>query len=93
MNGKGGMNNEEFEPYIDNSIVPLFPNLRTCQGSVSCSRLTVVVVEIGGTSSTSVASGVFMLLPIWSQTFFRNGDCPYGIFYGDPHMITGILVW
>jgi hypothetical protein len=27
MNGKGGMNNKEFERYIDNSIVPLFPNL------------------------------------------------------------------
>jgi hypothetical protein len=27
MNGKGGMNNEEFEHYTDNSIVPLFPDL------------------------------------------------------------------
>jgi hypothetical protein len=27
MNGKGGMNNEEFERYIDNSILPLFSNL------------------------------------------------------------------
>jgi hypothetical protein len=27
MNGKGGMNNKEFECYVDNSIVPLFPNL------------------------------------------------------------------
>jgi hypothetical protein len=23
---------------------------------------------------------VYMLLPIWSQTLFRNGDCPYGFF-------------
>ncbi len=27
MNGKGGMGNEEFECYIYNSIVPLFPDL------------------------------------------------------------------
>jgi hypothetical protein len=27
MNGKGSMNNEEFEHYIDSSIVPLFPDL------------------------------------------------------------------
>jgi hypothetical protein len=32
MNGKGGMNNEEFEHYIDNSIVPLFPNLENTLG-------------------------------------------------------------
>jgi hypothetical protein len=27
MNKKGGMNDNEFKKYIDNSIVPLFPNL------------------------------------------------------------------
>ena len=27
MNEKGGMNNEEFERYVDNSIVPLFSDL------------------------------------------------------------------
>jgi hypothetical protein len=32
MNGKGGMNNEEFEHYIDNSIGPLFPNLEDTPG-------------------------------------------------------------
>jgi hypothetical protein len=32
MNGKGGMNNEEFERYIDNSIVPLFPDLEDTPG-------------------------------------------------------------
>ena len=32
MNGKGGMNNEEFERYIDNSIVPLFPDLEDMPG-------------------------------------------------------------
>jgi hypothetical protein len=32
MNGKGGMNNKEFERYIDNSIVPLFPNLEDMLG-------------------------------------------------------------
>jgi hypothetical protein len=24
--------------------------------------------------------GAYMLLPIWSQTLFRNEDCPYGKF-------------
>ncbi len=32
MNGKGGMNNEEFEHCIDNSIVLLFPNLEDMPG-------------------------------------------------------------
>jgi hypothetical protein len=32
MNGKGGMNNKEFECYIDNSIIPLFPNLEDMPG-------------------------------------------------------------
>ncbi len=32
MNGKGGMNNEEFERYIDNSIDPLFPDLEDTPG-------------------------------------------------------------
>jgi hypothetical protein len=27
MNGKGGMNNEEFKRYIDNRIIPLLPDL------------------------------------------------------------------
>ncbi len=31
-NEKGGMNNEEFERYIDNSIVPLFPDLEDTPG-------------------------------------------------------------
>jgi hypothetical protein len=33
MNGKGGMNNEEFERYIDNSIVLLFPDLEDTPGN------------------------------------------------------------
>ncbi len=33
MNGKGGMNNEKFERYIDNSIVPLFPDLEDMPGN------------------------------------------------------------
>jgi hypothetical protein len=32
MNEKGGMNNEEFERYIDNSIAPLFPDLEDTPG-------------------------------------------------------------
>jgi hypothetical protein len=32
MNGKGGMKNEEFERYFDNSIVPLFHNLEDMLG-------------------------------------------------------------
>jgi hypothetical protein len=32
MNEKGGMNNEEFECYIDNSILPLFPDLEDTPG-------------------------------------------------------------
>jgi hypothetical protein len=32
MNEKGGMNNEEFERYIDNSNVPLFPDLEDTPG-------------------------------------------------------------
>ncbi len=32
MNGKGGMNNEEFERYIDNSTVTLFPDLEDTPG-------------------------------------------------------------
>ncbi len=32
MNGKGDMNNKEFERYIDNSIVPLFPDLEDMSG-------------------------------------------------------------
>jgi hypothetical protein len=41
------------------ALFPSSPTLRTCQGSVSCSRLTAAVDEIGGTCSTSVSSGVF----------------------------------
>jgi hypothetical protein len=33
MNGKGGMNNEEFDCYIDNSIIPLFPDLEDTPGN------------------------------------------------------------
>jgi hypothetical protein len=32
MNEKGGMNDEEFDKYIDNSIVPLYPDLEDMQG-------------------------------------------------------------
>ncbi len=32
MNGKGGMNKEEFEHHIDNSIIPLFPYLEDTPG-------------------------------------------------------------
>jgi hypothetical protein len=32
LNEKGGMNNEEFDKYIDNSIVPLYPNLEDMLG-------------------------------------------------------------
>jgi hypothetical protein len=32
MNKKGGMNNEEFDKYIDNSIAPLYPDLEDTQG-------------------------------------------------------------
>ncbi len=32
MNEKGGMNDEEFDKYIDNSIVPLYPDLEDTQG-------------------------------------------------------------
>jgi hypothetical protein len=32
MNEKEGINNEEFERYIDNSIVPLFPDLEDMPG-------------------------------------------------------------
>jgi hypothetical protein len=32
MNGKGGMNNEEFERYIDNSIIPLLLDLEDTPG-------------------------------------------------------------
>jgi hypothetical protein len=63
MNERGGKNNEEFERYIDNSIILLFPDLEEHQGSVSCSRLTAAAVDIGGTCSTSVGSGVFTLTP------------------------------
>ncbi len=33
MNGKGGMNNEEFERYVDNSIIPFFPDLEDIPGN------------------------------------------------------------
>ncbi len=42
MNGKGGMNNEEFERYIDNSIVSLFPNLEDTPG-----KCTILKVDSG----------------------------------------------
>jgi len=32
MNEKGGMTNNEFEKYIDNSIIPLYPNLEDTPG-------------------------------------------------------------
>ena len=32
MNEKGGMDDEEFDKYIDNSIVPLYPDLEDTQG-------------------------------------------------------------
>ncbi len=32
MNEKGGMNDDEFDKYIDNSIVPLYPDLEDTQG-------------------------------------------------------------
>ena len=32
LNKKGGMNDEEFDKYIDNSIVLLYPDLEDTQG-------------------------------------------------------------
>ncbi len=32
MNEKGGMNDDEFNKYIDNSFVPLFPDLENVPG-------------------------------------------------------------
>ena len=43
MNEKGGMDEKEFEEYIMNSIVPLFPNARNWKGGTSSSRWTVVL--------------------------------------------------
>ncbi len=38
--------------------------------------------------------GRYMILPIWSQTLFRNGDCPYGIFFVSmPVPARGLPVW
>ncbi len=35
-----------------------------------------------------------LLLPIWSQTLFRNGDCPNGKFFvPQPVPAWGIPVW
>jgi hypothetical protein len=42
----------------------------------------------------AAAKRVDMLLPIWSQTLFRNGDCPYGIFFVPrPVPARGLPVW
>ena len=43
MNEKGGMDEKEFEEYIMNSIVPLFPNAQNWKGGTSSSRWTVVL--------------------------------------------------
>jgi hypothetical protein len=63
MNGEGGMNNEEFERHIDNSIVPLFPNFEDTPGKCILLKVDSAVIEIGGTCSTSVGSGVFTFTP------------------------------
>ncbi len=37
---------------------------------------------------------VYLLLPIWSQTLFRNRDCPYGNFFDSlPVPAWGLPVW
>ena len=36
LNEKGGMNDEEFDKYIDNSIVSLYPDLEDTLGSECC---------------------------------------------------------
>jgi hypothetical protein len=38
MNKKGGMNDNEFDKYIDNSFVPLFPDLKDVPGIMCSSR-------------------------------------------------------
>ncbi len=53
------MDNEEFERYIDNSIVPLFPDLENTPGKCILLKVDSGRIEIGGTCSTSVGSGVF----------------------------------
>jgi len=39
MNENGGMTDEEFEKYIDNSIVPLYPDLADTQHKVDGSAM------------------------------------------------------
>jgi hypothetical protein len=86
MNGKGGMNNKEFEWTI--AMFPSSMTLRTHQGSVSCSRSTKAVVAIGGTSSTSVGSGLFIstpacpTLPLYSRRWTSITVCSRVLFGG-----------
>jgi hypothetical protein len=36
MNKKGGVADVEFEKYIDNSIIPLYPDPKDTPGNASC---------------------------------------------------------
>ncbi len=60
---KGAWTIRSLSAILTIALFPSPPTLRTCQGSVSCSRLTAAAVEIGRTCSTSVGSGVFTFIP------------------------------
>jgi hypothetical protein len=77
MNGKGGMNNKEFEYYNDNSIVPFFPDLEDVPGKYN-----------GGICSTSVGAGVFtftlacLTLPLCSRRWISTSMVHLRVLFG-----------
>jgi hypothetical protein len=55
---------------------------------------TRVPISLKAISDPEKKFGVYMLLPIWSQTLFRNGDCPYGNYFVSLSVPAwGLPVW
>ncbi len=86
--GKGAWTMRSSSAILSIALFPSSPTLRTCQGSVSCSRLTAAAIEISGTCSTCVGSGVFTFtlacptLPLcskrWTSTSMVRSRVSFG---------------
>jgi hypothetical protein len=82
MNEKGGMNDEEFDKYIDNSIVPLYPDLEDTQGK----RVLLKVDSGSGRNGRDLLNkarfqGVYLFPGLPNATSVQQGtDMNYGPF-------------
>jgi hypothetical protein len=83
MNEKGGVNDKEFECYIENIIIPLFPNLKDTPGKC----ILLKVDSVHGCNWWDLLSicwfrGVYIYPGLPNSTSMQQETDIYGLFKG-----------